>query len=46
MPPGLRQTRDDRIRCVIVGGGIGDESGHGQVPAIARVIMPMASLLA
>src|SRR5437660_11284894 len=36
VPGGFGQAGDDRIPRVIIGGGIGDECGHGQVSAIGK----------
>ena len=36
MPGGFGQAGNDRIACFIIGGGIGDECGHGQVSAIGQ----------
>ena len=42
IPGGFGQAGNDRIPRVIVGGGIGDECGHGEVSTIGKVIMPMS----
>jgi len=36
IPGGFGQAGNDRIPRVIIGGGIGDECGHGQVSAIGQ----------
>jgi len=36
IPGGFGQAGNDRIPRVIVGGGIGDECGHGEVSAIGQ----------
>ena len=36
IPGGFGQAGDDRILRVIIGGGIGDECGHGQVSTIGQ----------
>ena len=36
IPGGFGQAGYDRIPRVIIGGGIGDECGHGQVSAIGQ----------
>src|SRR5205814_8400063 len=30
------QAGNDRMSCVVIGGGIGDECGHGQMSAIGQ----------
>src|SRR5207248_3245131 len=44
IPGGFGKAGDDRIPRVIIGGGIGDECGHGEVSTSGRVIMPMSSV--
>ena len=36
IPGGFGQAGDDRIPRVIIGGGIGDECGHGEVSTIGK----------
>jgi len=36
IPDGFGQAGDDRIPRVIIGGGIGDECGHGEVSTIGK----------